>query len=519
MTDATPQPDNSGGSMIALYPPPGLAAALTLPGGLPPEESHLTIAYTGKAADVDREALNAVAAALARRDPIQATISGHARFTGGEQDVHVALVDSASLEDLRRDTLDRLGAHGITIPRDHGHTAHITRAYASQDSPDPGRLDAAPVTFTAISAVHAGDRTDYPFTSDPAGHPLAPVAAEAFAIGYATTRAPITPRARAAHAAAVAEALANDDDPDIIDATLRLGHLEGTQALTDRRREELAAERIAAIMAAWNKTTSGLNARRLVSQLRHELLLQDDPGPGDDQPGDDPHRAWRRETAITAARGLLRGVWNSPAFPALLAAVTDAIRAAKAEGRAGALAQAAARQGHHGFDLAAAAAAAYDQLDGDPGLDGDAHDAITRMIDGAGTDLGGRLAALAYTGASYQDMLTAAWGLITGDQIRAVTAYTDLALWTGIGAGILDLYQSLSVEDVWWQTGGPNPCPVCKANADNSPYQPDSVPAFPPHPHCRCGLSTRTSLPTHLFAAFLTGAAVSAATSLLKGAP
>jgi hypothetical protein len=47
------QPDYSDGSMLALYPPAGLARKLALPDGLA-DDPHVTICHTGNAADVDR---------------------------------------------------------------------------------------------------------------------------------------------------------------------------------------------------------------------------------------------------------------------------------------------------------------------------------------------------------------------------------------------------------------------------------------------------------------------------------
>jgi 2'-5' RNA ligase len=507
--------------MLALYPDEDLAQALALPGGPRIESIHLTVAYTGPAADVDREALNTAAQALAFRDPVQAVIAGHARFTGGEQDVHVALADGAALEDLRRDALDRLSANGITIPRDHGYTAHLTRAYAGQSDPDPGRLASVPVTFTAISAVHAGVRTDYPFGADPtAGSPMAPIAAEAFAAGYAATGAPVTPRTAPAGYAAVVEACLHEDDPGIIESTVRAGHVAGVQAVIAARREDLLAKHLAAVMAAWNACVHQLNARRLVSAYRHDVFLTDQPAKDDDDTtaeAVDPDRQWWRQTGTTAALGFLRGIYRARGFDALIAAIEDAIRAGMAEGRAGALALAAARQGRKGFSIPAAFAAAYAALDGDHTVTSQAHDVATRIIDGAGADLGIRLATMTADQASYDQMLTGVWGLVAGDKVRAVTALTDQALWAGIGVGTLALYRSLSVENVYWKTGGPNPCPKCQENEDNSPYQPEAVPAYPGHPHCRCELSTTTSLPQHLLAAFLTGATAAAAVSAATG--
>lgn len=158
-------PDHSGGSMLALYPPQEVAEGLTVPGGLAWDELHLTVAYLGDAADVGREVAEKAAEALAARGPIAAQISGHARFTGGDQgDVIVALVDSPDLEVLRRDALDLLAGLGVDVPSDHGYTPHITLTYQPVSRATPmKRLDAQPVTFSAVSLVHGPDRVDVRF--------------------------------------------------------------------------------------------------------------------------------------------------------------------------------------------------------------------------------------------------------------------------------------------------------------------------------------------------------------------
>src|SRR5213596_2051592 len=99
--------------MVALYPPSDVAEALAIDGGLSPEKLHVTIAYCGLADDVDADALRKAAASLTERQPITAAISGHARFTGGEQDVIVAIVDAPELDDLRRDALAALQERGV----------------------------------------------------------------------------------------------------------------------------------------------------------------------------------------------------------------------------------------------------------------------------------------------------------------------------------------------------------------------------------------------------------------------
>lgn len=165
------QPDYSGSCMIALYPPPDVAEQLAIPGGLEPGDIHLTIAYTGDCADVDQFTLVSAASALAARPPVAATVSGHARFTGGDDgDVIVALVDSPALDALRRDGEDALAVRGIAIPSEHGFTAHMTICYLDPDDPDPvGRLGPLPVTFAGVSAEYGTQRYTFPFAAEQGG--------------------------------------------------------------------------------------------------------------------------------------------------------------------------------------------------------------------------------------------------------------------------------------------------------------------------------------------------------------
>jgi 2'-5' RNA ligase len=158
-------PDYSGSCMIALYPPPDVADQLAVDGGLAAGDMHLTIAYAGDAAGVDSGALLSAAQGLASRAPAEATISGHARFTGGDDgDVIVALIDSPAVDQLRRDAEAYLAALGITLPPEHGFTPHMTICYPDPGDPDPvGRIAATPVTFGAVTATHGEDRTTYPF--------------------------------------------------------------------------------------------------------------------------------------------------------------------------------------------------------------------------------------------------------------------------------------------------------------------------------------------------------------------
>jgi 2'-5' RNA ligase len=484
---ADSQPDYTGSCMIALYPPGEVAAALSVPDGLDPDETHLTIAYTGDAADVDPEALNAAAKALAGRAPFTAAIAGHARFTGGTQDCIVALADAPELETLRSDARAALAEQGIGIPSEHGFTAHMTIKYVGEDEPDPvGRLAAFPVTFSAISAVHGKDRTDYPFSDD-----LASVAAEAYFSGWALTGAPLTERVKAGCTAAVEVTRDHRDDPRILETALGLGHLEGVQALVQGRRNRLIAKHLKTATTAWDACIKPLDARKLATRFRSAAYVTTESASPDTQ-------FWR-EAGTAAALGWLRAIYTSDGYDALVAATEDAIRSGMAEGEADALALAAARLGKTGFRIADAFKAAYARLADDHTITALAAAVLTQIIDSAGGDLGRRLAALAGDGAGEDDMAAAVSEVTT--EARSLKTWLADAIWGAIGTAAVALYTLAGVGVDWDADEGA--CPACAANAAASPYSPANVPGFPGHPRCRCELSTRSRLPLSLLTPFL----------------
>jgi 2'-5' RNA ligase len=491
--------------MIALYPPPGLAKALAIDGGLPAQELHCTIVYAGSASDVDAGNLNAVTRMLANRPPVTAQISGSGRFTGGPTDVTVALIDAAAIEDLRRDAMHLLAMNSVTVPKDHGYTSHISIRYCRQDEADPiGRLPAAPVTFTTISAVHGGTRTDYPFTTPPAPAEAVRVA---YAAGWALSGGPMTARVKAGCAAAILEAATRPDDPDLLEATTRLGHLEGTHALTGARRAELLHRHQTAVLVAWNLCMAELDIKHLITRYRTDVYLT----PHSPKPADpDANRDWWRDAALAAALGFLRGIYRTRGYQALITAIEDAIRAGMAEGEAGALAAAASQQGTTGFDIAAAFLTAYERLKDDAGVAARAVATLTLIIDSAAADAARKLAALTAEGASEDEMEQEAEEATTGRSVRSVLTWVQQALWAAIGAAALALWARCgtangAAQTVNWWTSSGNPCALCVANEAGNPYAIADVPSYPGHPGCQCYLDATDPVPSSFLASFLSG--------------
>lgn len=469
-------PDFSDGCMIALYPPPDIAERLAVDGGLPAAEMHVTVAYLGDAADIDADILREVVSGLAERQPITTQISGHARFTGGDKDVIVALVDSPDLEDLRRDTLDALYGRGIQPPRDHGYTPHLTITYIDRDAPSPlDRLESRPIEFATLSAVHGTGRTDSPLE-----HPVAAPAREAFAAGWAYSRGPMTDRVRAGCATAVQLAVKHADDPRILEVTLDLGKLEGLWALLFARREQLTARHVKAVTKAWRAAVTrellGVAVRAV--QRRYTPQESDAPDRGD-------------IAATAAVAGVLASLPNRPAWTGLRQAMRDALAAGRSEGAAGAATIAADQAGDEPPDWDTAFQDAYDAHDADHALWAEADTWLKRLLNRASTDLGRALADQEADGGTADDMVGAADGELDGGDVPSIEFTIDWAVGSALAVGALAWYQQQGAAQLSWVSAGDGRvCLTCETNETRSPYPIDQFPEMPAHPRCRCIATT-----------------------------
>lgn len=476
-------PDFSDGCMIALYPPADIAEALAVDGGLPVSELHVTVAYVGNAADIDAEQLLAAVKVLTGRAPIAGSIAGHARFTGGETDVAVALVDSADLEDLRRDLLDALTAAAIDVPRDHGYTGHLTQDYIDPDDEAPvDRIASMPVEFAALSVVHGTDRTDLPFE-----HPMEAPAREAFAAGWAASQGPMTDRVRAACTAAVETAIEHADDPRILEVTIDLGKLEGLWALLFQRREEQQAKHVPLVAAAWRELVDRDVVAATVDRVRQYAGLVEA----------DHDKLSIRAEALAAAKAMLHALADAAGagWDALRTALRDAIAAGRAEGIVNAVAIAAERASLIGLDWNIAFGDAYRSLERLDEIWADTGGWLGRTIDRAAADLGRVLARDAEDGASRDQMIEDAMNVLTDTDADAVAFIVDWAMTTAADQGALDLYRSEgALRADWISAGDGRVCVTCIDNESGNPWPLTDFPLMPSHPVCRCVPAAEVSL-------------------------
>jgi 2'-5' RNA ligase len=474
-------PDFSDGCMIALYPSPELAEGLAVEGGLPPDELHVTVAYLGGADQVDADALQEAVTELAARRPFTAELAGLARFTGGDQDVLVALVDSPDLEDLRRDALDALYGRGIEIPRDHGYTAHLSLSYLKPDEAAPlDRLDAQPIDFTALSAVQGADRTDSPLA-----HPMEAVAREAFAAGWALSGGPMTRRVQTACETAVQIATEAADDPDVLKATIDLGKLEGMWALLFQRRQEQQDRHTVSVKAPWHDLFTRDDIAGMVDRLRWQLGVSE---------ARDPDRDGLRASALAAAKSMLAALADLAGFTTVRIALRNAIAAGRAEGMVNAVAIAAERADRIGLDWSIAFTDAYQAMERLDELWGDAGGWLGRMVDNAASDLGRALASGMEDGLSRDELIDAASDILTGDS-DAVAFTVDWAMTTAADEGAFALYQSEGVQMIDIITAGDGRvCGSCIDAETGSPWRMGDQPRMPLHPGCRCCYAADVSL-------------------------
>lgn len=160
------------GGMIALVP--ANAEDLTVDGGDPAEEMHLTLAYLGDDVsgwtDAQREAVHNLARAAAEtREPMEARVFAHARFNpdggpdGDRDPCAVYLIgDGASLADEREVMIERLRENlgEASMPEQHSpFVPHVTAGYGVEVN---SLSYTGPVTFDRVRVALGGDVTDYP---------------------------------------------------------------------------------------------------------------------------------------------------------------------------------------------------------------------------------------------------------------------------------------------------------------------------------------------------------------------
>lgn len=481
------EPDYSGHVMVALYPSAEVASRYALPDGLGAADLHVTMAYLGRTDDVDPQALQAAVRSLPSRAPFTASVSGHGRFTGGDQDVVVALVDSPELERLRSDLRAVLDEQGIKIPSEHGFTAHMTLTYLDADAASPvDRLPSELLEFGALTVKYGNTKTVFPFGDD-ASEAVRTYARTAYAQGWAASGGPMTERVHAGCIAAMDLASQWCDHPEVLELALHLGHLEGVWATVFARRDALMAKYTAQVLKLWRQLVKSVDVPGAVERIRQAVGVTE-------ADRDEIRRA--KKAAWDEAQRLLQWLPGTTPWQDLRDALRALLAASRAEGYAGAIGVAASAEHVVGFDFDIAFNQAYAALENLSEIWAEADGWLEKMLGRAADEFGRTLGDLAASGAEYDQMVAAAMDVLQDTVAdKSIAGFiVDWAASTGLSQGALDLYRSEGVQQVTWMTAGDGRvCPVCEANGEASPFPINEFPTMPAHPLCRCVASAEFS--------------------------
>jgi len=163
------------GMMLALLLDPETAQQLAIPGGEPPGDLHITLAFLGDMEDTSDDDLlrphtspfkmrDAIAMIAARTKPLAGKIAGFGRFDApeGEPTPILALPDIPGLVEFRTKLVEVVEAAGYFVAADHGYTPHITLAYIDASAPLPiTSVRPLPLSFETVWLCVGDDRIPF----------------------------------------------------------------------------------------------------------------------------------------------------------------------------------------------------------------------------------------------------------------------------------------------------------------------------------------------------------------------
>jgi 2'-5' RNA ligase len=168
--------DEQTGMMLAFMLDAETAQQLALPGGEPPEDLHITLAYLG---DMEDEITNdklrphtspfkmreTLAMVASGTKPLAGNVGGVGRFFPAETEETpvIALVDVPDLAEFRTKLVQAVEAAGYFVADNHGYTPHITLAYLDASEPMPiESIPSLPLNLNSVWLCVGNDRYEFP---------------------------------------------------------------------------------------------------------------------------------------------------------------------------------------------------------------------------------------------------------------------------------------------------------------------------------------------------------------------
>lgn len=162
IVEASVEPPDERGVMVALFPRLDVAEELALPGGEPADELHVTLAFLGKGDGIDIDKLLGVVQAYAEHTaPLSGEVSGLGLFTAGPNPVTYASVDVPGLPEFRQGLVQCLEVSGFPPSQKHGFTPHMTLDYNDRRSESVPNKQ---MQFDTLTVAIKGERHTYALT-------------------------------------------------------------------------------------------------------------------------------------------------------------------------------------------------------------------------------------------------------------------------------------------------------------------------------------------------------------------
>src|SRR5262249_24403266 len=115
---------------------------------------------------------------------------------------------------------------------------------------------------------------------------------------------------------------------------------------------------------------------------------------------------------------------------------------------------------------------------------------LQTLLGNQANDVASKLGAMARDGAAYEDMVSAAGGILDGAESRSISTAVDLLTSRAMSRGALALYKADGLQYVNFLTAGDGQdCPICSSLEARNPYKLEDAPLSGQHPYCRCTLS------------------------------
>lgn len=169
-TCKTLQEDQHTGIMLAFMLDSKISQRLTIPGGEPAEDLHITLCYLGNTDEFtpDIGHLKTTVAKFAARElPLSGgSIGGIGRFTPSDSSDNlspiIAMVNMPGLQEWRRQLASALDSAGVYVASDFDFNPHITLAYTDPDAPMPTQnIEALPLYFNTLWLCIGDERIPY----------------------------------------------------------------------------------------------------------------------------------------------------------------------------------------------------------------------------------------------------------------------------------------------------------------------------------------------------------------------